>query len=487
MRDFIIEEELENVKDKNTREYLREIISTYNVGNYRLTIVGLYITLIYDLLYKVKYLKDIYKNEIAEDIINDIDNIKKEFPNSPVWEEYIIYRVTENFKNKSDFFKSLNKYKKINMEKECLSLFDKFMLRKIMRLKEDRNLCSHPTTDGEKLRNFHRVEAKSHIINMFEIVFLRDYVEFTNIEKSLKYDLETYSTSYNIFDSNYILNKNILNELELRYVSRVSEKVKELVFKCLWKIINNNKHCEIEILSFRLFLLIIEKNKKLCIDWFRSDKQLVIDINMEDYSKEERYYNYNLTDSYSRLLYLFHEHQEFWNELPETIKSYIRLKYKEHLESYLLADFLEEPEEHFNNVNKLKLDKRKKNTNIYFDGVILKKLYDKYKRIYHTKDIYDKFLLNIANNINSYDEATSFLENVFISIINDGISKECCIKYLDIFEGNNQVYDIGKYNDRHKKIDFYMKQCKEDLKKIFGEDFKYDKYKKLELNKIMKE
>lgn len=171
MRDFIIEEELENVKDKNTREYLREIISTYNVGNYRLTIVGLYITLIYDLLYKVKYLKDIYKNEIAEDIINDIDNIKKEFPNSPVWEEYIIYRVTENFKNKSDFFKSLNKYKKINMEKECLSLFDKFMLRKIMRLKEDRNLCSHPTTDGEKLRNFHRVEAKSHIINMFEIVF----------------------------------------------------------------------------------------------------------------------------------------------------------------------------------------------------------------------------------------------------------------------------------------------------------------------------
>ena len=50
MKEFILEEEIEKVNNENSKEYLREVISSYNNGSYRSAIVVLYTTVIYDLL-----------------------------------------------------------------------------------------------------------------------------------------------------------------------------------------------------------------------------------------------------------------------------------------------------------------------------------------------------------------------------------------------------------------------------------------------------
>ena len=50
MSKFIVAEELEKVKDKETQKLLEEVISCYSNGNYRATIVTLYTTMMYDLL-----------------------------------------------------------------------------------------------------------------------------------------------------------------------------------------------------------------------------------------------------------------------------------------------------------------------------------------------------------------------------------------------------------------------------------------------------
>lgn len=42
MTKFVVEEELEKVKDKETQKLLEEVISCYSNGNYRATIVTLY-------------------------------------------------------------------------------------------------------------------------------------------------------------------------------------------------------------------------------------------------------------------------------------------------------------------------------------------------------------------------------------------------------------------------------------------------------------
>lgn len=52
MSKFVVEEELEKVKDKETQKLLEEVISCYSNGNYRATIVTLYTTMIYNLLSK---------------------------------------------------------------------------------------------------------------------------------------------------------------------------------------------------------------------------------------------------------------------------------------------------------------------------------------------------------------------------------------------------------------------------------------------------
>ena len=60
MSKFIVAEELEKVKDKETQKLLEEVISCYSNGNYRATIVTLYTTMMYDLLKKINVLSDYY-------------------------------------------------------------------------------------------------------------------------------------------------------------------------------------------------------------------------------------------------------------------------------------------------------------------------------------------------------------------------------------------------------------------------------------------
>jgi hypothetical protein len=47
---FILEDEMENVVSPQTKEYLKEVVSSYNHGNYRSAIVVLYTVVIFDLI-----------------------------------------------------------------------------------------------------------------------------------------------------------------------------------------------------------------------------------------------------------------------------------------------------------------------------------------------------------------------------------------------------------------------------------------------------
>lgn len=72
MSEFIIEYELEKVKSNLTKEYLKEVISSYNSGNYRSTIVVLYSVVIFDLLEKMKILSEIYNDGKATKILDEL-------------------------------------------------------------------------------------------------------------------------------------------------------------------------------------------------------------------------------------------------------------------------------------------------------------------------------------------------------------------------------------------------------------------------------
>ena len=66
---------------KKTKEYFKEVISSYSNENYRSAIVMLYSVAICDILFKLEELKDMYNDEVAKEILQNIENSKSSSDN----------------------------------------------------------------------------------------------------------------------------------------------------------------------------------------------------------------------------------------------------------------------------------------------------------------------------------------------------------------------------------------------------------------------
>lgn len=220
MAEFILEEQIEKVINKNTKEYLKEVISSYNNGNYRAAVVALYTTVIYDLLHKIVILKEIYKDEGAKGILNDIQKQQKNDPKSPRWEENLIKEVFEKTKLITA------------VEKE-----------ELIHLKNERNYAAHPIVNLEEgndelhLKQITKETAKDLIRKAFEIVFLRDAILAKDIVKNIILDINEYY--------NRVKTDGLEMFLKDKYFRRMTQERKDGLFKALWKLvfILNNDDC----------------------------------------------------------------------------------------------------------------------------------------------------------------------------------------------------------------------------------------------------
>lgn len=86
--------ESDNIYFPQIRGYFREIVSSYDNGNYRSAMVMLYSTIVCDLLLKLKELNEVYSDKKAEDILSDIEK-KRKGAMSSEWEWALIKKVRE--------------------------------------------------------------------------------------------------------------------------------------------------------------------------------------------------------------------------------------------------------------------------------------------------------------------------------------------------------------------------------------------------------
>lgn len=91
----------ENIYFPQIKEYYREIVSSYDNGNYRSAMVMLYSTIVCDLLLKLKELSDVYNDKKAEKILKDINEERKKKGNS-AWEWDLIETIRERTELLSD-------------------------------------------------------------------------------------------------------------------------------------------------------------------------------------------------------------------------------------------------------------------------------------------------------------------------------------------------------------------------------------------------
>jgi hypothetical protein len=221
MADFILEEQIEYVVNKNTKKYLKEVLSSYNNHNYRSAVVVLYTTVIYDLLQKVVILKEIYNDEGAGEIISEIKSQQNTNHKSPEWEAGLIENVYRKMKIIS------------GVEKD-----------ELLYLKNQRNYAAHPIInfndeDEElELKQITKETASDLIRKAFEIVFLRDAILATNIDEDI------------VLDSNEFYKRVKIDGLErflnIKYFRRMTQERKDHLFKTLWKFvfILNDKDCK---------------------------------------------------------------------------------------------------------------------------------------------------------------------------------------------------------------------------------------------------
>ena len=123
----MFEFEIQKIPDNESREYLKEVISSYENKNYRSAIVMLYAAVMANIIDKLDYLDKNYKDKAAKDILKDIQDNKKNYV--PSKETKMIKKIEENM---PDF-----------LSKQAFATIEG--------LKNWRNLCAHPNLDSNSL------------------------------------------------------------------------------------------------------------------------------------------------------------------------------------------------------------------------------------------------------------------------------------------------------------------------------------------------
>ena len=119
-------EDAQKIYSPKTREYFKEVVSSYANGNYRSAIVMLYSVCLCDLLFKLEELKDMYSDSTAKGILCDIERNKTNSASKSSWEKELVDKIKDQTK-----LLDLEAYTNLN------------------NLYGYRNLSAHPVLNGE--------------------------------------------------------------------------------------------------------------------------------------------------------------------------------------------------------------------------------------------------------------------------------------------------------------------------------------------------
>lgn len=199
--------EVDEIYSSKTKEYFKEVISSYENGNYRSAIVMLYSVVVCDILFKLQELVDEYDDSIAKEIIR---NFRKnmESPNKSKWETQLFDEV------------------KVKTE-----LIDEFTYEQLNQLKQYRNWSAHPIlNDNFELIKPTKEITIAFILMMLDKILIKPSIFIKNIFSFLTDDLEERKETY-LNEENQL--KKYLNN---KYFNRMPLSMKKKILKSLWKI-----------------------------------------------------------------------------------------------------------------------------------------------------------------------------------------------------------------------------------------------------------
>lgn len=316
MKDFILDEEIKNVKSTKVQKYLKEIVSSYYSNNYRATIVLLYSIVIFDFIEKLQTLSEVYENESATKFLKEFEEKQKK-PNAK-------YSDLEN-----EIIKEIEKQKILNA----------IEISQLEQLRNTRHYCAHPVFKNNfELINPNKEQTIAHIRNMFEAVFLKDAILNNKIFEEFLSKLEDFYLRSEI--------EGLEKYLNARYFSKLNEDTKKYIFKNLWKLSfysKDNEDCEKNRrpLCYALIYL-MKKDIKMFEEYFKDNKEYFnskilcekIEIEIDD--KDFTFFDYPILAS----IYFLSQNPKLYNYINADNKVEIENICKKNINIFLLSSFI---------------------------------------------------------------------------------------------------------------------------------------------------
>lgn len=222
-------EDAQKIYSPKTREYFKEVISSYANGNYRSAIVMLYSVCLCDLLFKLEELKDMYNDSTAKGILHAIELNKTNSNSKSSWEKELV----DEIKNKTELL-DLEAYTNLN------------------NLYGYRNLSAHPVLNGElNLISPPKEVVAAYIRVSLDTILLKPAIFIKDIIDVMSADLDD-KRGY-LFADEKIFKEYIKN----RYLDRMPNAMYQKVFRTFWRFTfritneecNRNRHINLHLLD----------------------------------------------------------------------------------------------------------------------------------------------------------------------------------------------------------------------------------------------
>lgn len=253
--DFSLDLEAEKIYNNRTKEYFREVISSYINGHYRSAIVMLYSVVISDLVFKLKELVERDDDEKANEILTELNYDGVRTSVSSDWEMKIVEKI----------FTSTN-------------LLEKHEYVNIDTLKSHRNLCAHPVLNSEDiLYSPNKETARAHIRNMLEGVLVKPPMYSKQV---IQMFIENLPEDYKSFHTDEEFERYI----EHRYFRLFNKPMFISLFRTLWKFVfklNNDDCNKNRSVNFQILNMIFKKHRDTILQAARDEKVYYSQVEFE--------------------------------------------------------------------------------------------------------------------------------------------------------------------------------------------------------------
>ncbi len=424
MDEFSLEKMSDSIHYGKTKEYFREVLSSYHNGNYRSAVVMLWSVAVCDIVYKLQSLIDLYDDASAKAILDELSEIQDRDQKSAAWELKLIDDVNDK-----------------------THLLDSSEYENMRYLQKQRHLSAHPVLNREReLHSPNKETVRSLLRNTLTDVLTKPPFYTQHILNEL---LEDISESKEILNNRGKVKKYVVS----RYLTRTTPSVELNIFRSLWKIVFRveNEQCEKNrLINLHVLEVVAARNKADLLGTIQGDVDFF--SNLASAGTPLQYVvfflssNHELFPALSEAARLKIEHYIVNDEIGKTVGWFVKeniFKHGDDVQEWIRKD----------------------------KPILTPDQFDYILKLSDSEEWQEKFCMIVSTYYgvsSSYDQANSRFQVAIPQYIK--LFNKKAIKYLaEQIESNSQCHDRSRARHDYAVIKFRIDE-------LFGGEFDYSDY-----------